>query len=242
MSDIRGDWPVAMFGPIARARALASSIPGAAWAEGILDAPYETAWPWIADLETSVPRFDSQVHKLRVLTRAAEGSAQRLRVAATSFGVAVPFEVRLEDGFCLMQARARLYLVIMAAEPLDAGARTRFFHLEAVPLPGTRLLRSILHAAWMPTSETSPASPPGASDEAGCCGGESRRFRRARRRRYCAPVPLMNRAELQRFLDGTFPDAPPPYLIEEVGDWGVTIRLPVTRAIAGRGARCRVPP
>lgn len=144
MSDIRGDWPVAMFGPIAWARALASSIPGAAWAEGILDAPYAAAWPWITDLENSVPRFDSQVHDLRVLDRNPEGSAERLRVAATTFGVAVPFDVRLEDGFCLMQARARLYLVLMAAEPHDAGDRTRFFHLEAVPLPGTRLLRRIL--------------------------------------------------------------------------------------------------
>ena len=43
-----------------------------------------------------------------------------------------------------MQARARLYLVLMAAEPHDDGARTRFFHLEAVPLPGTRLLRGYL--------------------------------------------------------------------------------------------------
>jgi hypothetical protein len=43
-----------------------------------------------------------------------------------------------------MQARARLYMVLMAAEPHDDGARTRFFHLEAVPLPGTRVLRRYL--------------------------------------------------------------------------------------------------
>ena len=36
----------------------------------------------------------------------------------------------------------------------------------------------------------------------------------------------MRRAELQEFLEGAFPDAP-PYLIEEVADWGVRMRLPV---------------
>ncbi len=144
VSGAGGRWPVARFGPIARARALASSIPGAAWTEGILEAPYATTWPWVTDLEASVPRFDTQVRRLRVLTRRAEGGAERLQIAATTYGIAFPFEVRLEDGFCLMQARARLYLVLMAAEPHDDGARTRFFHLEAIPLPGTRVLRRVL--------------------------------------------------------------------------------------------------
>jgi hypothetical protein len=138
------DWPVASLGPIGRARALAASIPSAAWAEGILDAPYETVWRWVADLEVSVPRFDSQVHALRVRERDPGNGADRLRIRASTFGIPVPFVVRLEDGYCLMQARARLYLVLMAAEPHDGRTRTRFFHLEAVPLPMTRLLRPLL--------------------------------------------------------------------------------------------------
>ena len=40
----------------------------------------------------------------------------------------------------------------------------------------------------------------------------------------------MSIAQLQEFLNGAFPDAPPPYLIEEVALWGVGIRLPVTSA------------
>ena len=79
-----------------------------------------------------------------VRARRFEDGAERLQIAATTFGIAFPFDVRLEDGFCLMQARARLYLVVMAAEPLDDGERTRFFHLEAIPLPGTAVLRRIL--------------------------------------------------------------------------------------------------
>jgi hypothetical protein len=144
MSDVGREWPMATLGPIARARALGASIPSAAWTEGILDAPYDTVWPWVTDLEVSVPTFDTQVRKVRVTERAPGDGAERLRILATTYGVAFPFVVRLEEGFCLMQARARLYLVLMAAEPHDGGARTRFFHLEAVPLPGTSLLRGHL--------------------------------------------------------------------------------------------------
>ena len=148
MSASAGRWPVASLGPIGRARTVARATPSAAWVEGELDAPYETVWPWVADLETSVPRFDSQVRSLRVIERqAAEAEVEVLRIEATSFGLRVPFEVRLENGFCLMQARLRLYLVVMAAEPADRGRRTRFFHMEAVPLPGTRPLRARLGRA-----------------------------------------------------------------------------------------------
>ncbi len=38
----------------------------------------------------------------------------------------------------------------------------------------------------------------------------------------------MSVTELQSLLDGTFPDSPPPYFVEETGAWGVRIRLPVT--------------
>ena len=43
-------------------------------------------------------------------------------------------------------------------------------------------------------------------------------------------MALMSRAELQSFLDGAFPDLPPPYIIEEVAPGGVRIRLSVTQA------------
>ncbi|MGA2521672.1 MAG: PaaI family thioesterase [Acidimicrobiales bacterium] len=38
----------------------------------------------------------------------------------------------------------------------------------------------------------------------------------------------MDAAGLQRFLVEAFPDNPPPYVVEEAGDWGVRLRLPVT--------------
>jgi uncharacterized protein (TIGR00369 family) len=40
----------------------------------------------------------------------------------------------------------------------------------------------------------------------------------------------MSAPELQSLLEGTSPGSPPPYIVEEVADWGVRIRLPVTVA------------
>ncbi len=147
MSDVGRQWPVAAFGPIGRARAMAASIPSAAWTEGILDAPYAVAWPWIADLAVSVPRFDTQVRKLRVLARRAEDGAERLRVAATTFGVACPLR-RAARGRLLSHAGPGPYVPRPhGGRAPRRGARTRFMHLEAVPLPGTRLLRARLQRA-----------------------------------------------------------------------------------------------
>lgn len=38
----------------------------------------------------------------------------------------------------------------------------------------------------------------------------------------------MSAAELQQFLVDAFPDNPPPTIVEDVGPWGVRMRLPVT--------------
>ena len=43
-------------------------------------------------------------------------------------------------------------------------------------------------------------------------------------------MPAMTTEELQSFLLGAFPDAPSTMVVEESGDWGVRMRLPVTKA------------
>jgi hypothetical protein len=141
------EWPLATLDPIRRAKVLGAAIPSAAWAEGVIAAPWAETWAWITDFERSVPRFDRDVDSVKVLERSREGEVERVRLTARSHGVPVRFDVRVEDGFCLMRGRARLYLVVMAAQPAgDAGdgEHTRFLHLEGVPLPGTRLLRGRL--------------------------------------------------------------------------------------------------
>lgn len=43
-------------------------------------------------------------------------------------------------------------------------------------------------------------------------------------------MPVMTIAELQQFLVDGFPGAPPTYVVEQVSDSGVRLRLPVTEA------------
>ena len=53
--------------------------------------------------------------------------------------------------------------------------------------------------------------------------------------RYASPVPAMSTGELQQFLLGAFPDAPSTMVVERRADWGVRLRLPVTKAHGRRG-------
>ena len=137
-------WPEASLTPIARARALAAGIPGAGYREAVFDVPYGEAWPRLSDLERSVPAADKLVRSLRIRSRAQlDDGVEELRFTAVSLAGPTPFTARLEDGFCLMQARARLYVVVMAAEPVDDD-RTLFGQLEAVPRRLGRVLRPLM--------------------------------------------------------------------------------------------------
>lgn len=139
------DWPTASLDPIRRLKVLAAAVPGSAWAEATLDAPFDQVWPWLTDFERSVARFDAQVQRVQVRRRWIEDGAERVDLVATTFGIPVPLRARVERGFCLMAARARAYLVVMAAVP-DEG-RTRFCHLEAVPIPGAKVSHGAIQRA-----------------------------------------------------------------------------------------------
>jgi hypothetical protein len=138
MSDVR--WPMATLDPIRRARVMAAAIPGG-FAETVLDVPYERAWRWLSDLERSVPAFDAQVGRLRITARGpdSDGVGEHISFIATNHHLSLTFTARMEDGWCVMQSRFRLFVVVMAAVPEGAG-RTRYAQLEAVPLPGGHLL------------------------------------------------------------------------------------------------------
>jgi hypothetical protein len=137
-------WPVASLDPIGRAKVLAATIPSAAYHLGLIDAPYEAVWAHAIDFENFTPRFDNQVDRVVIHHREEQGDVTQVRMTATSHGVPLRFRVRIEDGFCLMSGRARLYLVVMAAVPEDGGERTRFLHMEAIPRPGTGHLRRFI--------------------------------------------------------------------------------------------------
>lgn len=128
------EWPSAALTNVGRLRVLASAVPHARLAEAIVDAPFERVWTWFSDLERSVPTFDGVVRRLQVRRRVGT----ELRVLSwqgPGGAVPMPFRVDLEpNGWCLMTAPARLYLVGMCADPAADG-RTHVGVLEAVPNP-----------------------------------------------------------------------------------------------------------
>ncbi|HVF73714.1 MAG TPA: SRPBCC family protein [Acidimicrobiales bacterium] len=134
-------WPTATLDNGARARILAAAIPNAAVVEVEVDVPFDEVWGWLSDLERSVPELDPTVAAVEVVEK--KGMHWRIRASAPYVGVKLPFDVRMEDGFCLMRARWRLFTVVMAATPLPGG-RTRITHVEGVPLPFTRWMRPVL--------------------------------------------------------------------------------------------------
>jgi hypothetical protein len=139
------EWPQGRLDAIARLRVVETAVRGLGTAERIIAAPYAEVWDFVSDLERAVPAFDSLVRTLRIRDREPlPGGGERLDVLSWSTGspVALPFDVHLEDGLCLMRARGRLFFVGMAAAPEGPG-RTRFRHVEGVPLPGGSLLRPL---------------------------------------------------------------------------------------------------
>jgi hypothetical protein len=133
-------WPEASLDPVRRALVLAAVLPGAGVVEATHEIPFEQYWSTIADLERSVPTFDDQVRRIRINERDGE----RLHLTAwTKINVPWSFDVTLADGWCVMMARPRVFMVVMAAVP--DGDRTRAVHIEAVRAPvAGRVLRPMM--------------------------------------------------------------------------------------------------
>jgi hypothetical protein len=136
-------WPTAQLDAISRLRVLAEGVPSGALVEREFAVPFDRLWTFVGDLERSVPVFDDTVTGIEVRRRAlVDDGAERLDVVATTRpgDVRVRFDVRLEPGFCWMVQPQRLYVVGMAATPIDA-TRTRYAHVEGIPRRGSRLGR-----------------------------------------------------------------------------------------------------
>jgi hypothetical protein len=129
-------WPIARLDPIAKLRVLDASLPGVAMHERVIEASFDDVWGYVSDFETSVPEFERDVARIRIVRMEGE----RLRIHSWSPGVPVPlgFDVTLRPGWCWMVSTPRLYVVGMAAVP--DGDRTLFGHLEGF-VTGGPLLR-----------------------------------------------------------------------------------------------------
>jgi hypothetical protein len=131
--------------PIRRLRVLAAAIPGAAVAEGVLDAPFDAVWETVADLEHAAG-IEIFVGEPRIRSRRPDpqtgGERLQLEYRMRPFRRREVTEVDLRPGWCFMQSP--LTVAAMAAVP--EGERTRFAHLEAARLPGRRLFKPLLLA------------------------------------------------------------------------------------------------
>ena len=126
-------WPVAEVDRVARLRALAAGLPHIAWVEGVIEAPFDRVWAVAGDMEHGVPRFESHVRSVRILSR--DGESLRLVARVGRLGLPVRLDVLLRPGWCVM--RGRFSDIGMAA--VDTGdGRTRFAHFE-----GLRGLRAV---------------------------------------------------------------------------------------------------
>ena len=139
------EWPTVELDPIARLRVMARTLPGVFMEERVLDAPLDDVWNLVTDFETWVPQFDSDVDAVRILGQGERGPRIRAygRLLGRRFGLDI--DVELERGWCWMPSP--YYVVGMGA--VAEGGRTRFGHLEGVPLGGPPLVqRMLLPVAW----------------------------------------------------------------------------------------------
>jgi hypothetical protein len=140
------NWPTVELGPLDRLRVLSRVLPGVWMEERVIAAPFDEVWGFASDLERA-PEFDTDLHSVRIVSR--EEDRLKIRVRADVFGLALPpmpVAVELRTGWCWM--RSPLYVVGMAA--VAEGDRTRFGHLEGVPLHGPPSVQALMRPiAWM---------------------------------------------------------------------------------------------
>jgi hypothetical protein len=143
--EVVNDQRAPQLDPIRRLYTLAAAIPGAATAEGVLDAPFDAVWETVRDLE-HVGGIEILVGNPRIVSRRPDpetgGERLELEYTARPLFKREVLDVDLRPGWCFMQSQ--LGIAAMAAVP--EGDRTRFAHLEAVRMPGRRLFGPLLKA------------------------------------------------------------------------------------------------
>jgi hypothetical protein len=136
-------WPDATLDPIRRLRVMAAVVPGSVVVEAVLDAPLAEVWAVATGFEEYLHRFELGIRSAHIAARSGGDGEERLDLRIrTVIGLPMRMDVLLRPGWCWMEARPRTYTVGLAA--VADGARTRFGHLEGVPLPGGRFAAPLI--------------------------------------------------------------------------------------------------
>ncbi|MFB7468977.1 hypothetical protein ACFCZ1_36765 [Streptomyces sp. NPDC056224] len=122
-------WPVAELDAVRRLRVIARTTPGAAFAEDLLDAPFDRVWDLARDLEGQLPRLVTDIRSFTVTSAAGERLEARAR---SPLGMRARFDIVLRPGWCLMQSR----FVVGGMAAVPEGDGTRFAFFGGLRLPG----------------------------------------------------------------------------------------------------------
>ncbi|MFB9686602.1 SRPBCC family protein [Amycolatopsis plumensis] len=135
-------WPVAELDAVRRLGVLAAALPGAFFAETVVDAPFEDVWAVAADLEGELPRLLRNVRSVRVV-----GEGEHVVADITGyFRLRDRFDVVLRPGWCVMQGRR----VVGGMAAVPEGSGTRFAFLGGLRGPGTRAAAPLLRRVGRP--------------------------------------------------------------------------------------------
>lgn len=123
------NWPTADLDPVRRLRVLAAGVRGAAVTERVVDAPLDTVWAMLSDLEGSFRELQPDMRTVTVLT-GRDGRVEAL--ARSRFGMRAHFDGSLRPGWCWLQSRFLIVAMAAAAEP---DGRTRVALTGGIRLP-----------------------------------------------------------------------------------------------------------
>lgn len=109
-------WPVPQLDTVARFRALAAGVRGAAVTERVLDNPFEDVWTLLTDFEHGFGLVEPDMRDVRVV----RADAQRVELLARSrFGFRAHLHAVLRPG--LFWAQSRFLIIGFAAAPVPTG-------------------------------------------------------------------------------------------------------------------------
>jgi hypothetical protein len=123
-------WPDASLDPVRRLMVMADAVRGARTITRVVDAPFDTVWTRLSDLEGDFGRIQPDMRHVRVELRAGEHVEALVR---SRFGMRARLRGVLRPGWCWMQSR---FLIIGMAAVQHTDGRTLVALTGGVRVPG----------------------------------------------------------------------------------------------------------
>lgn len=135
------DWPVTEPSPVEKLHAMAQALPGCVVVERDYSVSADALWQHLSDLGSTVPKIQSHVRRLSILSRS--GDHLDLRVDGY-LGVRTSMRAVLQPHWCVMQSR--FLVIVMAVDATANGARLarlQCVRINGMPIPGFAIRRNL---------------------------------------------------------------------------------------------------